>query len=129
MFLIIVFVIPTAYSLVLPNTRMLHVGETDVIICAVECTKCTTDLVAVDRHMEETFTNDVFFHRLEESVAIAVISRFGNVSLLSLSLTKSSVNPLLRRVKCMTIDNDAVIDSTEISINYDCKCVENGEGY
>ena len=91
-----VFVIPTAYSLVLPNTQTLHVGETNVIICAAECTNCTTDLVAADRHMEETFTNDVFLHRLEESGVIAEISRFGNVSLLSLSLTKSSVNQLLR---------------------------------
>ena len=29
----------------------------------------------------------------------------------------------------MTIDDNAVIEKTEIIIIYDCKCVENGEGY
>ena len=95
LFFPVVFVIPAAYSLVLPNTQTLHVGEMEFILCAADCTKCTTDVVTINRRMEEAFTNDVFLHRLEESGVIAEISRFRNVSILSLIQTKASVNPLL----------------------------------
>ena len=79
--------------------------------------------------MEETFTNDIYIHRLEDTGVVVELSRLGNAWILSLSLEKSPVNPPLRQVKCITTKNNTVIDSTEIRINYDCKCVENGEGY
>ena len=63
MFFIIIFVIPTAYSLV-PNIRHLHVGEMELVLCAApECTECTTDLVAIDDRMHmEMFISVLFLN-------------------------------------------------------------------
>ena len=60
MFFIIIFVIPTAYSLV-PNIQHLHVGEKEIVLCAAP--ECTTDLVAIDDRMHmEMFISVLFLN-------------------------------------------------------------------
>ena len=79
--------------------------------------------------MEETFTNDIYIHRLEDTGVVVELSRLGNAWILSLSLAKSPANLLLTQISCITVKNNIIIDSTDIHINYDCTCVENREGY
>ena len=71
--------------------------------------------------MKAEFESDIYRERLAEKGVMVSLSSFGNAMMLSILLEKSHVDPLPKKIVCSS-KNGPVINKTEISLYYNCKC-------